>query len=627
MLWPVTLKCLLKGQTVVKKIISVILILAGLGVLGLGVASGTVWKPEETVTLKTGQLDKALLVATNPGVVHQVNSQFKMTATAPDGGEVVVVAGRVQDVTGWIGNDAHWLVTGATTWEKLDTQFIAAKVDPLDEDTADDQADPKEKEGDKTPSDVSEIAALPNSDMWYEVTKGKGTVTVEMDKVPDNIVFLAGSLEPGATSAPQISLTWDRDVPTPLMVPGILAGALLLAVGILLLIDSLRHTPSLAELEAQAEPLSEDALRAAKIADLRSETEPDAENQPETEPEPLSTSATRALAFAPKPLPTEDETVTDPATELDDESNIPAVESDVPILSTGDADQDTLAPQPALDWSNHEFAPVHHGSKIPDPETITADVEADAEPAQLQAADALETPDNTKPATSLWSKMFGKKQRTPNSPTPVQDTVALIPAPSAPDPDVTPAMVLATEPTAPQADEQDRTTQAALEAFAAMDEPDVTTGALQAAGLTRRQLREMRERKKLEEMRNIPTTTGSLDFGAGAAAPSPTPERPSWLPQGTDSTSASSWRAAWGVRGAGQDETDTAPAVETAAPQEPAAPEKFAPSQATPEPDASEPDAPQAKMSAPTTRKALYRAYRAAAEKLENDEAQEDQSK
>ena len=88
---------LLKGQTVVKKIISIILILLGLSVLGLGIGSGTIWKPENSVTLKTGELDKALLVATNPGVVHQVNSNFEMTVTAPGGGDVALVVGNTVD--------------------------------------------------------------------------------------------------------------------------------------------------------------------------------------------------------------------------------------------------------------------------------------------------------------------------------------------------------------------------------------------------------------------------------------------------------------------------------------------------------------------------------------------------
>lgn len=684
---------LLKGQTVAKKIISIILILLGLTVLGLGIGSGTIWKPEQAVTLKTGELDNALLVATNPGVVHQVNSRFEMTVTAPDGGDVALVVGNTVDVAGWIGRDAHWLVTGATDWQNLGTQFVAEKADP-DAEPEDAEKEPATDEEETPP--VSPIANLAKSDMWYQVVEGKDTVTLTMDKVPDNVIFLAGSLDPQATKAPEISLTWDREVATPLMLPGILAGALLLAVGILLLIDSLRHTPDWTELEAAA---NAEGGGGSKKTDSELGSDPDlvtaGAEDPQTPAEivaawgggsgsvddpddadlgaPLTTgSGSEASSFAPKTsaalLHGDDPFDVDlAAAELDGEESqdyevtvldpeetvaedVSAEEAEVaapgaeeleveePDAYEADAYEADTEDEPfvfapvTLDFTGeaNEQDPAFEADSGPG---VTSPDAGEPEAAETDEALVANEPATTQDAPEIESwfgRLFGKKAKapkplralTPLEPLATEDAGAEFAVPSEP---FAPPLVADDTVTA----EPDQETQAALEVFAAMDEPDVTTGALQAAGLTRRQLREMRERKEQAAQRNVPTTTGSLDFGGPVTPAATAPERPSWLPEGSDSTSASSWRAAWGVRPEGM------AAASLSVPAPPAEPTVLPDSDVDAAGETSTQDGSESQTDAatekaaprPTTRRALYSAYREAAERIANEDAEQEQTK
>ncbi|XBH22103.1 hypothetical protein V5R04_02405 [Jonesiaceae bacterium BS-20] len=756
-----------------KKIISIILILLGLVALGLGIGSGTIWKPETSVTLKTGTLDKSVLVATNPGVVHQVNDAVKIQVTDPKGGKVALVTGRSRDVVGWIGTDAHWQITGATTWDALDAKFVAGQEQPADpeQDPATEPEAPAE--GEEAGPQESPAASLIDSDMWLDVYEGEGSISIDVEKVPDSVIFLAASLEPGATEAPQVSFTWDREVATPLVLPGILVGALLIAIGALLLIDSLRRTPNWVELDEQAKLA---VAAKTKSADLKlAEPETDAaDNTTELESEGTAKTLTEADRFGAgniaalnpvvDPLVDSDTTAEAVTSSLHgSESRTESTDStdstpDLEELPGSDRERSAFAPPiPGLgqtDESNNANSDAGSQAQEPSSETDTAELAAaqsvagaadnadasiaadqieldkfaptgtesagseQAEPIADQPAvdqtgaeqtgvlaangaaasadddqpdvalnfDPVNAPAQSPPKRSWLGQLFGKKRKNDqaavaagpiplpadaigsihsgtgavgDTPAPALEGAAEQGSPSAPIARPTPVAPgtpsanHAFAPVAPSAnvtgEDQPQSQQAALEAFAAMDEPDVTTGALQAAGLTRRQLREMRERKEAAEQRNIPTTTGSLEFGApvvdpglqtasGSAQAEAPLERPSWLPQGADTTTASNWRAAWGVRkDLPEQPTQPVPvppsqAGENSAPgQEPqttaATSAQAVPGTSAPQPAATDQHNSTVAPAAPSTRRALYGAYRAAAEVIANQDADEEQPK
>ncbi|ASR53963.1 hypothetical protein CBP52_00990 [Cellulomonas sp. PSBB021] len=91
----------------------------GLVVIGLGVASATVWRADDVMVATTTA--SSHVVVTDPGVLELGGDPATVRVTASDGAEVVVVVGRDTDVDGWVGSDAYTRVTGLSAWDRLAT--------------------------------------------------------------------------------------------------------------------------------------------------------------------------------------------------------------------------------------------------------------------------------------------------------------------------------------------------------------------------------------------------------------------------------------------------------------------------------------------------------------------------
>ncbi|MFC8731991.1 hypothetical protein ACFT5B_05980 [Luteimicrobium sp. NPDC057192] len=195
------------------------LVLAVLGVVSaaLGVASATVWRADSTVTATT-QLpsDGPTLVTTGPGVLGLVDDRVNITASAPDGGDVVIAVGRADDVTGWVGDDPAARVTGMSDWSTLATRT--------------------------TTGDTPKTAPDPStSDMWVSSTSGTGKVTLPWAARPGQWSVLVAATGDDA-QAPALSLTWDREVTTPWLWPLVGIGVVLVVVGLVLVSVGRRST-------------------------------------------------------------------------------------------------------------------------------------------------------------------------------------------------------------------------------------------------------------------------------------------------------------------------------------------------------------------------------------------------
>jgi hypothetical protein len=197
---------------VLRKILSIALIVVGLAVIGLAIASATLWRDSETVTAAL-PTDPALpIVVTEPGVLDVVANEVTVKATAPDGGPVVLAVGRDIDVLGWVGEGGHVLVTGLTSWTEL-------------------AATPVEGAG--------ELPSPAGSDMWAAQATGDAEATLDWVGAPGRWSLIAAT--DGKSPAPQLSLTWQREVSTPFLVPGLIVGGLILLGGVVLGIVALRR--------------------------------------------------------------------------------------------------------------------------------------------------------------------------------------------------------------------------------------------------------------------------------------------------------------------------------------------------------------------------------------------------
>lgn len=214
----------------IRRIIAIALVVLGLAGIAGAVGSATVWKPDEVVTLDLPADPDVPYVITEPGALTAVDDSVEVTVVAADPADPVMLAmGRTDDVTAWVGDSPHWVITGLSDWEHLSYTVAEPADDPTEEPTGESSDAPDEDAPDEGAADANPAG----SDLWIDQVDGEGEIHYTWSKVPGRwSMLVAGD---GGGAAPQVEFTWERDVPTPLLVPGIIGGAILLLIGIALL--------------------------------------------------------------------------------------------------------------------------------------------------------------------------------------------------------------------------------------------------------------------------------------------------------------------------------------------------------------------------------------------------------
>ncbi|MCR1981886.1 hypothetical protein NSA53_06460, partial [Cellulosimicrobium cellulans] len=221
-----------------QRIIAALLLAGGLVAVGLGVASATVWRDSDTVVATTAYTGDGTVLVTAPGVLDLVAEDVTVRATAPGEQQVTLAIGREADVTGWVGEDPHGVVTGLSDWDALATRAVdapAAEDEPAEGDAPADGESPAEGE---TPAEGDATAETPvagvdpaGSDMWLEEATGAGSASLRWSDQPGRWQLLAAGVGEGAV-APTVELSWPRQVETPFLWPGVIGGAVLILLGL-----------------------------------------------------------------------------------------------------------------------------------------------------------------------------------------------------------------------------------------------------------------------------------------------------------------------------------------------------------------------------------------------------------
>jgi hypothetical protein len=201
---------------VLQRLIAAVLGVLGLAAIALGIASATAWRGDDTLTADADAAKGTTLVTTAPGVLELGgDAPVTVRASADAGTKVVVAVGRDTDVDGWVGTDAHTVVTGLADWHTLTTDDVAATGAPVDPATPAAAPDPD------------------GSDLWVLQSTGDGAA--ELTWTPQEgrwTVLVAATGD--AAAPPAVELSWPRAVTTPWLLPGVLGGAVLLLLGLLL---------------------------------------------------------------------------------------------------------------------------------------------------------------------------------------------------------------------------------------------------------------------------------------------------------------------------------------------------------------------------------------------------------
>lgn len=186
-----------------RRIISIVLAVLGVVVIALAIASATVWRSSDAVTATLPGPPDLPLVVTDAGVLEMVADDVTVVAQAPDGVPLTLVVGRESDVAAWVADAAHLRVTGLASWTTLSSVRV---------------------EG------TAEVLSPAGSDMWVVEVTGNGSATLEWTHPGGRWSLLAAT--DGTAPAPQVTLAWPQEVATPFLVPGIVAGSILLLGGL-----------------------------------------------------------------------------------------------------------------------------------------------------------------------------------------------------------------------------------------------------------------------------------------------------------------------------------------------------------------------------------------------------------
>ncbi|MDR7384205.1 hypothetical protein [Promicromonospora iranensis] len=215
-----------------QRFLAILLILAGLGGIGFGVATATVLRESDTVVATATPSGDGTMVVTEPGVLGLVDDQVTVRATVPEGQKVTLALGSDVDVLGWVGDDPYDSVTGLSSWETL--RVVPGTAAAPEGEAAEGE------ETDEAPAEKPSTGPEPaGSDMWISEVSGETAVSMRWTEQPGRVVLLAAGVGKGA-EAPTLELTWPRQASTPYLWPGVLGGSLLLILGVFMAIGARR---------------------------------------------------------------------------------------------------------------------------------------------------------------------------------------------------------------------------------------------------------------------------------------------------------------------------------------------------------------------------------------------------
>ncbi|OUM44107.1 hypothetical protein CI784_06600 [Arthrobacter agilis] len=182
------------------------IIVAGLLLMLAGIGLRTFWAPDETISARVSEdAQGAPVTVIEPGARGTGEGPVEVAVTAD--GPFTLAVGRASDVAAWVGDAAHLSVTGMAE-ETLSSEYSEGE---------DSVPDPR------------------GSDLWISEEPGDGSLTYRWSEPVEgewSILLVAD----GESAAPtDVTVTRPNDQSTPLALPLLIGGALVVVLGIVLL--------------------------------------------------------------------------------------------------------------------------------------------------------------------------------------------------------------------------------------------------------------------------------------------------------------------------------------------------------------------------------------------------------
>lgn len=210
------------------------------GLIGAGIAQRTVFMGPSS--------QKASVVVDEPapfvlmdGAVFRENPGAQ-TLTITGDGEVFAAYGRTADMEAWLA-DADYNHVSVGDDGALEVEHVAASGESTDDATPTPEPTETPAADDAATDDAGAVESAgrnpAGSDLWLDSFSDSGTLTADM-QVPDGVSVLIA--QDGTADAPDdIVVSWPLDNSTPLAGPLLVAGAIVLAAGLVLYVLAIRH--------------------------------------------------------------------------------------------------------------------------------------------------------------------------------------------------------------------------------------------------------------------------------------------------------------------------------------------------------------------------------------------------
>jgi hypothetical protein len=195
----------------VRFVVAIVLFVTAFVAIGVGIAQRTIWAGPDHLTL-TAETDSAAVLTLLDGSV--LNAHDGRQSLEISGSEQVAAAtGRTDDVLAWIGDARHNRIDIDPETGELVTEVV---------------------EGPEL-----QVPPITGSDLWLNEYTQENMLTFAVDVPEDYSMIIAAD---GAEPAPSdISVTWPLDNSAPWAEPLVIAGLVLLLLGLAALIWALLH--------------------------------------------------------------------------------------------------------------------------------------------------------------------------------------------------------------------------------------------------------------------------------------------------------------------------------------------------------------------------------------------------
>lgn len=192
-------------------VLAIVSFLLAAVMIGYGFAQRTVLAEPDVVSLEASvERDAPLTVIDGAALNSRGGSQ---TLSIEGSDQIFAAYGRTIDVLGWVGDAQFNLVTVDDETGELVTEFVRGTE--------------------------TEVPSPVGSDLWLEAYDAEDSLRMTVN-VPENVSFIVAS--DGIASAPgTVGMSWPVDNRTPWAGPLMLAGAVVLLIGLIFLVWALIH--------------------------------------------------------------------------------------------------------------------------------------------------------------------------------------------------------------------------------------------------------------------------------------------------------------------------------------------------------------------------------------------------